>query len=80
MKPGSSEAPKGRASSAISAEAVWVSIVSGMKSLICAVCEPVDLRERREFLAEELFCDAVRCCFEVRLGGTEADVFWTGRG
>jgi hypothetical protein len=75
MKPGSSEAPKGRANSAISAEAVWVSTESGMKSLICAVCEPVDFRERREFLAVDVFGDAVRCCFEVRFGGTEADVF-----
>lgn len=80
MKPGSSEAPKGRASSDISAEAVWASTESGMKSFICAVCEAVDFRERREFLAEDVFCDAVRCCFEVRFGGTEADVFWTGRG
>jgi hypothetical protein len=78
MKPGSSELPNGRASSDISAEAVCASSVSGIKSLICAVWEPVDLRDRREALPMEAFCE--EASFEDCLGGTEADSRCTGRG
>lgn len=78
MKPGSSELPNGRASSDISAEAICASTVSGMKSLICAVWEPVDLRDRREALPMDAFCD--EASFEDCLGGTEADSRCTGRG
>ena len=71
MKPGSSPLPNGRASSAISAEAVAASKESGMKSLMVAVCEPVDLRGRRGDLAPD-----VRLCFELRLGGTGMELFF----
>lgn len=71
MKPGSSESTNGRASSVIRAEAVVVSIESGIKSLIC---EPVDLRDRREDLPGNVFCEVDRCCLELRFGGTGIEV------
>lgn len=56
------------------AEAVRASSVSGMKSLICAVWEAVDLRED---FAGEASCEeeaGVGRRFEDPLGGTDADV------
>lgn len=41
----------------MSAEAVVVSRESGMKSLMVAVREPVDLRDLREDLPPDMFCD-----------------------
>jgi hypothetical protein len=69
MKPGSSESTNGRASSVMRAEAVVVSSESGIKSLICPVCEPVDLRDRRD-----VSCEADRRCLEVCFGGTGMEV------
>lgn len=74
MKPGSSESTNGRASSVMRAEAVGVSRESGMKFLICPVCEPVDLRDRREDLPGDVSCEADRCCLELRFGGTGMEV------
>lgn len=74
MKPGSSESTNGRASSVMRAEAVVVSSESGIKSLICPVCEPVDLRDRREDLPGDVSCEADRRCLEVCFGGTGMEV------
>lgn len=74
MKPGSSESTNGRANSVMRAEAVVVSSESGTKSLVCPVCEPVDLRDRREDLPGDVSCEVDRCCLEEGFGGTGMDV------
>jgi hypothetical protein len=90
MKPASSESTYGRASSAINADAVAISRLSGIKSFNWAVCEALDFRDAYDFLAGDSR-DGLRCCgglvgpprlcFDLRTElGKGADVCCTGRG